>query len=122
MFAGRDGVPRPVPRNQGGLHGGGGILHAKTDPVVTPAVGLRVRHIIVGVEALDPVGPAACEKGGRAAAAGLEHAGQLAVAVVGEPGGVAGVAVMAGVGTQARPRPPLAQVDHLGVSVLVLVI
>ena len=111
MFVRRHGVPTPVPRDQGGLHGAGGLRHAEADPVV--AVGLGIRHIIVGVKPLDPVGPAAGEEGGRPAAGGLEHAGQLAVTVVGDPRGVAGVAVVAGVRTEARPRPPLTQMDHL---------
>ena len=114
LFVGRDGVPIPVPRDQGGLHGGWRLRHAEADPVMAVvAVGLGIRHIIVGVEPLDPVGPAAGEEGGWPAASGLEHAGQLAVAVVGDPGGVAGVAVMAGVWPQACPHPSLTQMDHL---------
>ena len=111
LFVRRDGVPIPVACDQGGLHGGWRFRHAEADPVV--AIGLGIRHIIVGVEPLDPVGPAADKEGGRPMASGLEHAGQLAVAVVGDPGGVAGVAVVARVGTQARPRPTLTQMDHL---------
>lgn len=114
LFVGGHGVSIPVTRDQGGLHGGWRLRHAEADPVMAVvAIGLGIRHIIVGVKPLDPVGPAAGEEGGWPAASGLEHAGQLAVAVIGDPGGVTGVAVMARVGTQARPHPALTQMDHL---------
>ena len=114
LFVRRHGVPTPVPRYQGRLHGARGLRHAEADPVMAVvAIGLGIRHIIVGVKPLDPVGPAAGEEGGRPAAGGLEHAGQLAVAVVRDPRGVTRVAVVAGVRTEARPRPPLTQMYHL---------
>ena len=82
-------------RDKGRLEG---LLHPDHVAVVSVA---RVRHVVVGVEPLDPVMPTPGDHG---------DPGQLSVGVVGDPRGVGGVGVVASVQTGVEAWP--AKVDH----------
>ena len=73
-----------------------------------------IRHIIVGVEALDPVRPPGLGHHEALTSLGPTASCQLRVAVVGDPRCVAGVAVVATMRTQAWPS--LTQVDDLAIK------
>ena len=92
----------------------GGLDHfLEADHVAIMAIAW-IRHIIVGVEALDPVGPPGLRHHEAVTPLWPAASSQLCVAVVGDPRGVAGVAVVPTVRTQ--PRPSLTQVDDLSIK------
>ena len=92
----------------------GGLDHfLEADHVAIMAVAW-IRHIIVGVEPLNPMGPPGLGQHEAMTPLWPTASSQLSVAVVGDPRGVAGVAVVATVWTQ--PRPSLTQVDDLSIK------
>ena len=73
-----------------------------------------IRHVIIGVETLHPVGPAGGGHHDSMTSLWPPASGQLRMAVVGDPRCVAGVAVMATMRTQ--PWPSLTKVDDLAIK------
>ena len=93
-------------------HGGlDHFLEADHVPIVAIA---RIRHIIIGVETLHPVGPAGGGHHDSMTSLWPPACGQLGMAVVGDPRGVAGVAVVSTVGSQTWPT--LTEMDDLTIK------